>query len=257
MGDWYTVGLALGLGVALGMLFAGAAGGKRGRAGGGGRARRAPQERCRRSWSRTGKSWWAVPRAVCSAPPPSRSSSPARCAAAARAAGLALIVAGVAVGLAGARVRAGRRLPRGGRAARARRAAPPYPGRALRRASEPLPETRKKRHPGRDRRPDAVDARGHARTADRAVAGAPRRARALPPRRVDVSLAHARLPLVARHRRASGRARDPAPRLVPPRRAAARRVRLVVRRRSRGRHEAVARRHDLRAERQPPRRATR
>ena len=90
-------------------------------------------------------------------------------------------------------------------------------------------------------------------SADRARARAARRARPLPPGDLDVPVADAGLPLLARDRRAPGRPRDPAPRLVPPRRAAARRVRLVVRRRPRGRHEAVADRHRLRAQRQPPR----
>ena len=50
------------------------------------------------------------------------------------------------------------------------------------------------------------------------------------PRHDDLPLAHPGLPLVDRHRGAPGRARDPAPRLVAPWGATARRVRLVVRR---------------------------
>ncbi len=73
--------------------------------------------------------------------------------------------------------------------------------------------------------------------------------RPLPPRRLDVSLADARLPVLARDRRPSGRPRDPAPRLVPPRRAARGRVRLVVRRHRRRRHPPLAPGHDLRAQR--------
>ena len=69
-----------------------------------------------------------------------------------------------------------------------------------------------------------LEARRHARAA------LPARARLLPPRRLDLPVADARLPRVDRDRRAPRRARDPAPRLVEPRRAAARRVRLVVRR---------------------------
>ena len=63
----------------------------------------------------------------------------------------------------------------------------------------------------------------------RAGARVSRTPRQLPPRRLHLSLADAGVPLVDRHRRASGRAPDPAPRLVEPRRAAPGRVRLVVR----------------------------
>ena len=80
-------------------------------------------------------------------------------------------------------------------------------------------------------------------------ARAARRARPLSPRDLDLPVADARLPLGARHRSAPGRPRDPASRLVPPRREAARRVRLVVRRRAGRGDEAVADRHRLRAER--------
>ena len=60
------------------------------------------------------------------------------------------------------------------------------------------------------------------------------------------------LPLVDRDGRAPRRPLDPAPRLVEPRGAAARRVRLVVRRHSRGGPRAVAARHDRRPEREAP-----
>ena len=71
--------------------------------------------------------------------------------------------------------------------------------------------------------------------------------------RLDVPVADAGLPLLARDRRAPGRALHPAPRLVPPRRAADRRVRILVLGDPRGGHAAVDRRHDLRPEPEPPR----
>ncbi len=79
------------------------------------------------------------------------------------------------------------------------------------------------------------------------------RARHARPRDHDVPLADTRLPLFDRDRRPSRRARDPAPRLVAPRRAPARRVRLVVRRRPRRGPRANPPRHAGRDERRAPR----
>ena len=69
---------------------------------------------------------------------------------------------------------------------------------------------------------------------------------------VDVPVADARLPQLDRDRHASRRPPHPAPRLVASRRAAARRVRLVVRRGPRRRAHALAARHDRRPEREAP-----
>ena len=104
--------------------------------------------------------------------------------------------------------------------------------------------------PDRHRRPDAgrLRARGRERRTPRAVASSPSTAtyrRAV----IDVPLADAGLPVLDRDRRASRRARDPAPRLVPPRRAAAGRVRLVVRGGAGRRHRALDPGHDLQDER--------
>ena len=101
VGDWYTIGLALGLGIALGTLFAGLLS-----ATPLGRDRRAwcSPARPGRSWDRsstTGRSSSPVWSEACSAPPPPRSSSPGRCGAGGTRGGLALIVATVAAGLAG------------------------------------------------------------------------------------------------------------------------------------------------------------
>ena len=256
MGDWYTIGLALGLGVALGMLFAGllsatplgrvaavVARRRRRRARGGAR-------------STTGRSSSPAPPAASSARPARRSSSPGALRRGGTRGGLALIVAAVAVGLAGLAFvpvvgyLEAVALPVARRRGCAARRPSGTRGCALSRRTD---DSRAEADPDRDRRPDAVDARGHARAAHRSRARAARRARPLPPGRLDVPVADAGLPLLARDRRPPGRPRDPAPRLVPPRRAAARRVRLVVRRRARGGHAAVAAGHDLRAERQPPR----
>ena len=85
---------------------------------------------------------------------------------------------------------------------------------------------------------------------------ATRRRGHVPARRHDVSLADARLPDVDRDGRASGRPPHPAPRLVAPRRAAHRRVRLVLRRDPRGRDAPLDPRHDRRHEPRPPCRRT-
>ena len=120
-------------------------------------------------------------------------------------------------------------------------------------ALSPRTDHREEADPRCHRRPHAVDARGHARAQGGSLARAARRARPLPPRDLDVPVVDAGLPLGARDGSAPRCARDSASRLVPPGRAAARRVRLVVRCRARGGHEAVADRHDLRAQRQPSR----
>src|SRR5581483_9299885 len=77
---------------------------------------------------------------------------------------------------------------------------------------------------------------------------------ATPALALDVPLAHPRLRVLDRDRRTSRRAPHPAPRVVRPRRAQARRVRLVVRRAEGRRDAAVDHRHDLPDERTPPRR---
>ena len=96
-------------------------------------------------------------------------------------------------------------------------------------ARSPRIDHREEADPRCHRRPDAVDARGHAGAQGRSLARpSSRRARALPPRDLDLPVADTRLPLGARDGSAPRRARDPASRLVPPGREAARRVRLVV-----------------------------
>ena len=105
-------------------------------------------------------------------------------------------------------------------------------------ASSPRTDGQRRR-PRRDRRADAVGLRGRVESRRRSRSCAPR-ARDLPPRGLDVSVADAGLPLVDRDRRPPGRPPDPAPRLVRPRRAAARRVRLLVRARSSPPGRAVA-----------------
>ena len=154
-----------------------------------------------------------------------------------------------------ARARPVRRLPRGGRASRARRPRPPPPARALRRPAQPRARlsAREEADPGRHRRPHAGGLRGRRRDRVGAGAGVPRRARQLPPRRLDVPVADAGLPLLDRDGRAPRRAPDPAPRLVAPRRAAPGRVRLLVRGDPRGRDAPLDRRHDLQHERAAPR----
>ena len=131
-----------------------------------------------------------------------RRSSPARCAAAARAAARAILLGLAAlVGAALAFVPVAR-LPRGARRAAARRCgcAGARPTRTRACAPSRATECRHEaRRPGRDRRPDAVDVRERRR----AGAALSRRARRVPPRRVDVPVAHAGLPLVDRDRRAS------------------------------------------------------
>ena len=72
----------------------------------------------------------------------------------------------------------------------------------------------KEADPGRDRRPHAGGLRRRRRDRVGAGAGVPRAAWQLPPRRLDLPLADAGLPLLDRHRRAPRRAPDPAPRLV-------------------------------------------
>ena len=107
--------------------------------------------------------------------------------------------------------------------------------------------------PRRDRRADALHAGGGARHRDGADADGARGAWDARPRDDDVPLAHAGLPLVDRDRSPSRRPRDPAPRLVAPRRAAARRVRLVLRRRPRGGFGTHAPGHACGDERRAPR----
>ena len=146
-----------------------------------------------------------------------------------------------------ARVRSRGRLPRGGRGADPRSApAPPLArhARGSAHARAGLRRGAETRRPGRDRRSHAVDVRERRRPR----ASLPRRARRVPPRRIDLPVAHAGLPLVDRDGRASRRAPHPSSRLVESRRAAHRRVRLVVRRGSRSRSRAFAARHDHRPE---------
>ena len=90
-------------------------------------------------------------------------------------------------------------------------------------------------------------------TGSRAGALVPRRGRQLPPRRLDLPVAHAGVPLLDRHRRTPRRTPHPAPRLVPPRRAAAGRVRLLVRGDPGRRDAPLDPRHDLQHERAAPR----
>ena len=98
--------------------------------------------------------------------------------------------------------------------------AAPTRRRAVRRPPHRLP-SELRRCPDRHRRPDAVDVRGRCR-ATSAPTLAALAERATYRRAVTVvPLADARLPDVDRDRRVPGRAPDPAPRLVPPRGAAA------------------------------------
>ena len=150
----------------------------------------------------------------------------------------------------GARVRARRRLPRGGGCARcsARACA----------AARPTATPGCARSPGTELpkpvvlividglTPSMFEA------ADTPAIGSCSSTARYAPRRVDVPVADAGLPLVDRNRRPPRRPPHPAPRLVEPRRAAARRVRLVVRRDPRRRHHALAARHGHRPERAPP-----
>ena len=153
----------------------------------------------------------------------------------------------------GARVRPRARVPRGCRRAGARRAAAVARAGAPRRAPiacqglTPRSEAEAGR-PRHRRRADAVGVRGGRHTR----ASLPRRARRVPPRGVDVPVADAGVPQLDRDRLASRRSLHPAPRLVASRRAAARRVRLVVRRGPRRRAHALAARHDRRPERAAP-----
>ena len=259
MGEWYWIGLALGhrrrrsascwrassraraLGVAA-----------RAARGGGGRARRRPAraalERGRRGRDRR-------PRSARSARP--RSSS-GRCGAAAPAAARPRSSASPASCSPRSRSSRASATSRRSPSRCSRLRAAPALGRALRRAAHPRPRLMAK--------PlilVVVDGLTPAALEDAlegdAVAGAalPRRARHARPRRLDLPVADARLPLLDRDRRAPRRARDPAPRLVPPRRAADRRVRLLVRRHPRGRDDPVDPRHDLLDEPRAPRRPTR
>ena len=107
--------------------------------------------------------------------------------------------------------------------------------------------------PGRHRRPDADDAGGLARDDRDADADGARGARHARPGDDDVPVSHPGLPLLGRHGRAPRRPRDPAPRLVAPRGAPARRVRLVLRCGARSRARQDAARHPRRAERRAPR----
>ena len=133
----------------------------------------------------------------------------------------------------------GGRLPRGDRAARCsrlrlRRTGPsatpgcaPCP-RLSGRAQEADPRRHRRPHAGGASRTRSSAARARAAPASPSTARTAARVSTFP------SLTPVCL-VVDRDRRPPGRARDPAPRLVPPRRAAARRVRLVVRRDPRGR----------------------
>ena len=250
MGDWYTIGLALGLGTALGVLFAGllsstplgrisaiVLGGAAG----------AVVGFVIDDWTEivagaVGGVVGAAAAVVVVAGALRRGGTRG---------GLALIVAAVAAGLAGLAF-----VPAPASSRRSRCRSSPCASVALRPTGTPacaaLPATKKLILILIDGlTPSMLEdtlERGAA-----PVAGAARRARPLPPRDLDLPVADAGVPLGARDRGASRRARDPAPRLVPPRRAAAGRVRLVVRRRPCGRDEAVADRHGLRPQREPPR----
>ena len=92
--------------------------------------------------------------------------------------------------------------------------------------------------PDRHRRPHAGHARARRRERGRPCAPFPDGQRRVSARGDDVPVADARLPLVDRDRSAPGRPRHPAPRLVPPRRGAARRVRIFVQGDSSRRHDA-------------------
>ncbi len=90
-----------------------------------------------------------------------------------------------------------------------------------------------------------------------ACAGVPGRARHVCPGGFGVPLADAGLPVVARDGCPARRARHPAPRLVPPRRAQAGGVRLLVRGDPRRGDSPVDPRRDLQHERAAPRRRRR
>ena len=245
MGAWYWIGVFAGIGVALGILVAGIV-----PAGGGGRRRR---RRSAAPRSRSACTAGSRRSAVASAASPAASaplrSPPARSGAAAPGSGSAALMALAAIAAAGARVRAGPRLPRGDRAcprsrsACAARRPSATPVCARSRATDATQAGRPDHH----RRAHAVDARGDRR----ARAPVPARARQLPPRRLDLPVADAGLPRLDRDRRPRRRARHPAPRLVEPRRGAPRRVRLVVRRPSRLRARPGRARHGRQPERAP------
>ena len=143
-----------------------------------------------------------------------------------------------------------RRLRAGGRRrvaapapAPARRPEVPRPARAAMSAASG-PADGEEADPGRRRRPRARPARPchrrRARPHDRRARGRRRAPRRL---RLDVPVAHPRLPVGASDRRASGRVAHPRHELVPPRRAAPGRVRLVVCRHARRGHPPDGRRH--------------
>ena len=237
MGDWYTIGLAPGLGVALGTLFAGLL--LRDPAG-----RGAAVVLAGAAGALVGLliEDWKEP-------------SPGPPAAASAAAGAAIVVAGRAAPrrhasrarpdrrcrrrrARRARVRPARRLPRGGRAARPGGPRSPHARPSATRACARLPRT--ETDSAKALILIVIDGLTPSMLEDAPSVAPPRaraarRARPLPPRRLDVPVADAGLPRLDRDRRAPGRPRDPAPRLVAPRRAAARRVRLVVRRAARRR----------------------
>ncbi len=238
MGDWYSIGVFAGLGVALGIAAAGAFGGRRfalvapflaGAVGvalgivladaeeaaaagvGGVLGAVGALELVRGALGRGGTRLG------------NRSARPAR-----------------RRGGRGARVRPRSRLRRGGRPARARNAAPQALGTALRRPALARPglARREEGRPDRHRRPDAGHARTCGRDGRRARPALPDERGRVPARGHDVPLADAGLPVVDRDRSPPGRARDPTPRLVPPRRGAGGRVRLLVRGDPRGRDDA-------------------
>ena len=119
-------------------------------------------------------------------------------------------------------------------------------------ARSPATSRAEEARPDRHRRPHAGDARGRGREDGRSRAPLPHGARRVPAGGHDLPLADARLPLVARDRRAPRRPPHPSPRLVPPRRGAPRRVRVVVQRDPGGRDDSRHPRRGLQHERGAP-----
>ena len=257
MGDWYTVGLALGLGVALGTLFAGVfAGGAAGRLAavalgfaGGALAGVLVEDWEELVGGAVGGVIGGAAAAIVVAGALRRGGTRG---------GLALIVAGVAAGIAAlafvpvlgyleavllpswpcaSAVRSPSATPASGRLPEIE-----CPKKLILIVIDGLTPSMLEETLGRQTAPSLTLLAEHGRYR-RAVSTFP----SLTPG----------LPLDARHRSPAGRARDSASRLVPPRRATARRVRLLVRGRARCRDEAVARGHRLGPEREPSREAGR
>ena len=200
MGDWYSIGIALGVGAAFGTLFAGllsatplgriAAIVLAGAAG----ALAGSRSTMPRSSSRVRSPDWPVAAAAVVVVSGALRRGGTR-------GGLALIVTGVALVLALLAF-----IPVVGYLVAVALPASPSGCAGPRPTGTPacalLPRTREP-HPDRDRRADAVDVRAGRRRRLGPRARFPRLARKLPPRDLDVSLPDARLPLGSRHRRPS------------------------------------------------------